>query len=121
MDVAAGKHLRSIEIAAALIRGFVADKCLASYRADEMVRTSVQRQLQVIGEAIAGISSIDKGLANALPEAQKFLNLSEVSNDPFCEIDAETSWVLVTTFLDPLAEKATELIELAGTDGAQVG
>lgn len=113
MDETARKHLCDIEVAAALVRGFVAGRDLSSYESDDMVRSSVERQLQIIGTAVMHLSKSGGGLTSKLPGAERFVEISELLDDPFGEVSTEVTWGLATELLDPIADAATELIESA--------
>ncbi|RIK08716.1 MAG: hypothetical protein DCC49_08520 [Acidobacteria bacterium] len=111
MDETARKHLCDIEVAAALIRGFVAGSDVTSYESDDMIRSSVERQLQVIGTAVKHIGRGDDSLGSKLPGGERFAEVAEMLDDPFGEVSTELTWGLATELLDPIADAATELIE----------
>lgn len=113
MDETARKHLCDIEVAAALVRGFVAGRDLSSYESDDMVRSSVERQLQIIGTAVRHLGDGNDSLASKLPGAERFVEISEQLDDPFGEVSTEVTWGLATELLDPIADAATDLIESA--------
>lgn len=113
MDETARKHLCDIEVAAALVRGFVAGRDLSSYESDDMVRSSVERQLQIIGTAAKHLAEGEGDLASKLPRAERFIEISEQLDDPFGEVSTKVTWGLATELLDPIADAATELIESA--------
>ena len=53
MRIESKKYLYDIARAAKLALGFVADKSFADYNADIMLRSAVERQLEIVGEALA--------------------------------------------------------------------
>lgn len=113
MDETARKHLCDIEVAAALVRGFVAGCDHSTYDSDAMARSSVERQLQIIGTAVKHLADAEADIASKLPGGERFVEVSELLDDPFGETSTEVTWKLATELLDPLADAATELVESA--------
>lgn len=113
MDDKTRKHLCDIEVAAALIRGFVAGHDLSSYESDDMIRSSVERQLQIIGTAVGHLGESDSSLTSKLPGAKHFIEIANQLDDPFGEVSTAVTWGLAAELLDPIADAATELIEAA--------
>lgn len=52
----ARKYLYDIDRAAALIAEFTAGKSLARYRKEPMLRAAVERQFEIVGEALAKLA-----------------------------------------------------------------
>ncbi len=53
MRIESKKYLYDIASAAKLALGFIAGKSFAGYSADPMLRSAVERQLEIVGEALA--------------------------------------------------------------------
>jgi uncharacterized protein with HEPN domain len=56
MRLEAKKYLFDIQSAASLITEFVSGKRFEDYRADALLRSAVERQFEVIGEALAQLA-----------------------------------------------------------------
>ncbi len=54
--------------AAELLAEFPEGKSFAQYQADAMLRSAVERQFEIIGEALNNLSKVDAELAAAVPE-----------------------------------------------------
>jgi uncharacterized protein with HEPN domain len=54
--------------AADAIAGFVRDRDFNQYASDLMLRSVVERQFAIIGEALNQLSKVDPGLAVRIPE-----------------------------------------------------
>ncbi len=64
MRLEAKKYLHDMRAAAELIASFTEGKSFADYEADAMMRSAVERQLEIIGEALAQLARLDQSLAN---------------------------------------------------------
>ena len=64
----ARKYLHDIAHAADLVLSFTAGKALADYQADAMLRSAVERQLGIIGEALVQLAHLDEPLAARIGE-----------------------------------------------------
>lgn len=64
----ARKYLHDIAHAADLVLSFTTGKALADYQADAMLRSAVERQLGIIGEALAQLAHLDEPLAAKIGE-----------------------------------------------------
>jgi uncharacterized protein with HEPN domain len=61
-------YLWDIEGACRLVAQFIAGQSLASYTADALVSSAVERQLSIIGEAITQLSKLYPEYAASFPE-----------------------------------------------------
>ena len=53
------KHLYDMQQACRLLAAFIAGKTLGDYSADAMLRSAVERQLTIVGEALNRLKKID--------------------------------------------------------------
>jgi predicted sugar kinase len=63
MRLEAKKYLHDIKRAADLLAEFTAGKTLSDYVLDAMLRAAVEREFEIIGEALARLAKLDGGLA----------------------------------------------------------
>ena len=56
MRIESKKYLCDIAQAAKLALGFIAGKTFADYGSDPMLRSAVERQLEIVGEALAQLA-----------------------------------------------------------------
>lgn len=81
----AKKYLWDAHEAARLIRRFVADKSFADYQGDDMLRSAVERQFEIIGEALNLMSKIDAAVAADIPELGRIVEGKLPLLDAACE------------------------------------
>lgn len=67
MRLEAKKYLYDMQRAAALIAEFTAGKELKDYQSDSMLRSAVERQFEIAGEALAQLARVDDSVAQRLP------------------------------------------------------
>jgi uncharacterized protein with HEPN domain len=63
MQLEAKKYLYDVRQAVALLTEFTVGKQFADYAREPMLRAAVEREFEVIGEALARLAKLDKGLA----------------------------------------------------------
>lgn len=93
--------------AARLIRRFVADKSFADYQGDDMLRSAVERQFEIIGEALNLMSKIDAAVAADIPELGRIVAFRNVLIHGYATVDDRLVWGIVEGKL-PLLDAACE-------------
>lgn len=68
MRLEARKYLLDIQVAADRIGRFTQGKSFEQYLADEMLRSAVERQFGIVGEALSRLSKDDADVAAAIPD-----------------------------------------------------
>jgi uncharacterized protein with HEPN domain len=103
----AKKYLWDAHEAARLIRRFVADKSFADYQGDDMLRSAVERQFEIIGEALNLMSKIDAAVAADIPELGRIVAFRNVLIHGYATVDDRLVWGIVEGKL-PLLDAACE-------------
>lgn len=68
-----GKYLYDIKQAAELIAGFTAGKAFADYGKEAMLRAAVEREFEIIGEALSQLSKLDSGTIAKISEHRRII------------------------------------------------
>lgn len=69
----AKKYLFDAREAAKRIATFTASKSLGDYRRDDLLKSAVERQFEIIGEALAQLHKVDPAIASQVPDYQRII------------------------------------------------
>jgi len=107
----AKKYLYDIHQAAELIAGFTAGKALADYEEDAMLRSAVERQFEIIGEALALLARLDEALASRISEYRRIIAFRNILIHGYAEVDHRLVWDIVESKLPTLRREVAGLLE----------
>ena len=110
MRLEARKYLFDIERAAGLVAEFTAGKGFADYERDDMLRSAVERQFEVIGEALARLARVDAALAARTSEHRRIIAFRNILIHGYAEVDSRLVWDVVETRLATLRREVAELV-----------
>ena len=99
------KLLDDIRQAAALICQFTIDRNLQDYTDDDMLRSAVERQFEVIGEALNRLSKVDPTTASQIGDYQKIIAFRNILIHGYDVVDHQIVWDAVQKKLPALYEK----------------
>ena len=88
--------------AAERIAQFTSGKTFADYEGDDYFRSAVERQFEIIGEALSQLSRVDPVTAVAIPELPRIVAFRNVLIHGYASVDNKLVWGVVETRLDPL-------------------
>jgi uncharacterized protein with HEPN domain len=101
--------------AAEAVSTFIAGRTLTDYQADLMLRSAVERQFEILGEALARALRLDSGLQDRLPAARGAIDFRNVIAREYDALSAATVWDIAQNELPGLAaDAAAELARLNG-------
>jgi uncharacterized protein with HEPN domain len=106
-------QLHDVVVAAAALGGFIADRTLRDYRDDLMLRSAVERQFEILGEALTRGLRAEPDLARRLPAARGAIDFRNVIAHDYDALSPATVWDIARNELPTLArEAAAELARL---------
>ena len=118
MQLEATKYLQDIRTAADLIANFTIAKSFSDYAADQMLRSAVERQFEIIGEAMSRLSDLDRSLAESIPESRRIIAFRNLLIHGYASVDNRIVWGVVEGKLPGLREKISELIGASSNSGS---
>jgi uncharacterized protein with HEPN domain len=105
------KYLYDIQYAIGLLREFTGDKKFADYERDTMMRSAVERQFEIIGEAMAQLAKLDPALASRISNYQRIISFRNVLIHGYADVDNRLVWDVIKTNLPTLAREINTLLE----------
>ena len=111
MRLEARKYLYDIQRAAGLLREFTDGKTFADYESNAMLRSAVERQFEVIGEAMAQLARIDEPLADRISQYQRIIAFRNVLIHGYADVDDRLVWDVINNNLATLIREVDTLLE----------
>jgi uncharacterized protein with HEPN domain len=119
MRIESKKYLYDISRASALALEFVRGKSFADYASDAMLRSAVERQLEIAGEALAQLARIDLATASQISEYRRIIAFRNILIHGYAEIDYHIVWNVLELKL-PLLRREVESF-LYGDESSKQG
>jgi uncharacterized protein with HEPN domain len=110
MRLEAKKYLLDIQQAAALTSAFVAGRTFADYQATAMLRAAVERQCEIIGEALAKLAKVDEPVAARISGYRRIIAFRNILIHGYAELDHRLVWDVVTTKVPTLTDEVSALL-----------
>lgn len=111
MRLEAKKYLYDIQQAALRIAEFTSGKRLDDYRTDPMLRSAVERQFEIIGEALAQLAKLDDALVRRISEHRRIIAFRNILIHGYAEVDDRLVWDIIESKL-PILRRETEALLL---------
>ena len=96
--------------ALALVLEFVEGRGWVDYQSDPMLRSAVERQFQIVGDALNRLSRVDSETAATIPDLPRIVAFRNVLVHGYAIIDDELVWEVATTRATTLAETLERLL-----------
>lgn len=113
MRLEAKKYLYDIQQAASRIADFTSGKRLEDYRADALLRSGVERQFEIIGEALAQLARLDENIVAQISEHRRIIAFRNILIHGYAEVDDRLVWDIIETKL-PILRREVETLLSAG-------
>ena len=110
MQLEARKYLYDIQKAAGLLDEFVTGKTFGDYQRDAMLRAAVEREFEIIGEAMTQLARVDKAVAARISEYQRIIAFRNVLIHEYADVDDRLVWGVIETNLSTLVRETDALL-----------
>lgn len=110
----AAKYLWDAQQAAAKALRFVAGKSFDDYLADELLRSAVERQLEIVGEALNQLRKADPDTAAQIPDLPQAVAMRNVLIHAYATVNDRLVWGVVEQHLGALSEALSRLLPADG-------
>ena len=92
MKLEARKYLYDIQRAADLLGEFTSGKVFADYEDDAMLKSAVERQFEIIGEAMTRLARIDEPVADRISQYRRIIAFRNVLIHGYADVDHRLVW-----------------------------
>ena len=88
--------------AAEAVQSFVRDRDYEAFLDDDLVRSAVERQLQIVGEALTQVAKLDPQCSARVPDLPRIVAFRNILVHGYAGIDYDTVWRLIQDKLPEL-------------------
>ena len=111
MTLEVKKRLFDARNACRAILDFTRSKRFSDYERDHLLRSAVERQLEIVGEALGQAARADASLLGRVPELPRIVGLRNRIIHGYDSVDDEIVWDIVQTKVAPLLAQTDALLD----------
>ena len=105
------KYLFDILQAAKNLDQFSHDKAFSHYETDALLRSAVERQFEIIGEALRRLAKEDPETAARVAEYERIISFRNILVHGYAEIDDRLVWDILQSKLPNLLEQVESRLD----------
>ncbi len=105
------KYLFDMAEACGLIQTFVSGKSIEDYRGDPLLRSGVERQFEIIGEALGRLLEIAPELSERISDSRRIISFRNRLIHGYASLADDIVWGIVEGNLPKLTEEIQQLFE----------
>ena len=113
MQPDSAKYLFDVRRAAGLITGFCSGRSFEDYVADDMLKSAVERQFGIIGEALARLAKVDPVVAEQVSDFRRIVAFRNILVQGYATVDDRIVWGVVEASLPGLMQSVDALLASA--------
>ena len=110
MHADARKFLWDAQRAAERVARFTAGRSFADYVHDELLRSAVERQLEIVGEALNRLRRVDPETAATIRDLDRIVGFRNIVVHGYATLDDRIVWGIVESHMQLLRAQLDELI-----------
>lgn len=110
MRLEAKKYLEDMRQAAVRIREFTEGKTWEDYAGDALLRAGVERQFEIIGEALQQLSKIEPGLVSTIADSKRIIAFRNILIHGYAVVDDRVVWDVVQQNLPALHRQVEQIL-----------
>lgn len=92
------------------IAAFTGGKTQVEFRQDVMLRSAVERQFEIVGEALNQLARRDQALADQIPGLPEIVGFRNILIHGYAIVDTDMVWRAIHESLPPLREAVDRLL-----------
>ena len=105
------KYLYDMEQACVLLSSFLVGKTFADYEADPMLRSAVERQLMIVGEALNRLRKIEPEVLATITNSREIIAFRNILVHGYDVIRNEVVWGILDSDLSTLTVDVSTLLQ----------
>jgi uncharacterized protein with HEPN domain len=117
MRLEALKYLYDMQQACRLMDTFLAGRAFAGYEVDPLLRSGVERQLTIVGEALNRLAKIEPGIASHITDSRQIIAFRNILVHGYDMVRNEVVWGILEKDLPTLITEVSELLERGQAEG----
>lgn len=110
MQLEVKKYLFDVQRGCARIAEFTAGRSYGDYTQDPMLRAAVERQFEIIGEALSRLAKLDTSVAQRVTDYRRIIAFRNILVHAYAQIDDRLVWGVVESNLPKLADEVDALL-----------
>ena len=111
MRLESKKYLFDIKQAAVLLADFTQGKSFADFQGDPMLRSAVERQFEIIGEALTKLAKVDQETVALISKHRRIIAFRNILIHGYAQIDDRLVWGVLDSKLPALTQEVKKLLE----------
>ncbi len=111
MQLETKKFLYDIKQAAELLSEFARDKTIDDYIEEAMLRSAVERQFEIIGEALNQLAKTDKNVVEQVTGYQRIIAFRNILIHGYAQVDDHVVWDVLQENLPILKNEVARLLD----------
>jgi uncharacterized protein with HEPN domain len=105
------KRLRDALEAARLVQQQVSGVSRKAYDADPWFRSAVERQVEIIGEALNHVRRLDPEIESAFPDIHEWVAVRNLVAHVYDRVDHDIVWDTITSDIPVLIQRIEQILQ----------
>lgn len=110
MQPESARFLYDMRQAIDFILEFVEGRTIEEYFANRMLRAAVERELEILGEAMSWIARVDPATADRISESREIIGLRNILIHRYFRIDSNIVWDIIHSSVAALRDEIDSLL-----------
>jgi uncharacterized protein with HEPN domain len=110
MQLEVKKYLFDVQKACARVVEFTAGRSFSDYTADPMRKAAVERQFEIVGEALNRLAKLDASVVEKISDHRQIIAFRNILVHAYAQIDDRVVWGVVETKLPTLIAEVDVLL-----------
>lgn len=110
------KHVFDMISAVRAVTQFAEGKTRKDYETDLLLRSAIERQLQILGEALIRLRRVDPESVDQISRAREIVGFRNVVVHAYDQVSESVVWSIVEHYLPPLLRELQTLLERTTTE-----